>query len=98
GTRATHDDFLGKRFKAVLIRTGLRQKGFYALRHTCFTIACECDWQAARAILGHVDSTVSSEYVERIADHRLHKVVAYLHSWLFGAPNASTLLPLHAAV
>jgi integrase len=101
--RLTHDDQVAKLFKALLRRTGLQRtrRGFYSLRHTCMTIGCEADWQAARAILGHVDNTISSEYVERISEQRLLNVVSHLRSWLFTPPQepeAPTILPMTQAV
>ena len=66
---------------AKLHRPGL---GFYALRHGFETIAGgSCDQVAVNFIMGHVDSSMASEYRERIDDERLQAVVDHVRDWLY---------------
>ncbi|MCE3018591.1 MAG: tyrosine-type recombinase/integrase [Pirellula sp.] len=65
-------------------------KSFYTLRHTFQTIGDETkDFVAVSALMGHVDSTISGHYRERISDERLQAVTEHVHDWLFPpAPKA----------
>jgi len=69
-------------------KTGKRRR--YTLRHTFQTIGDETkDFVAVSALMGHVDSTISGHYRERISDERLQAVTEHVHDWLFPpAPKA----------
>ena len=63
-------------------------RNFYTLRHTHRTIAdAACDQRASGYIMGHVDESMASHYVERIADERLLRVSETVRTWLFGTPR-----------
>lgn len=75
----------GKLMKSV----GVHRKGigFYTLRHIFETVAGGCrDQVAVNLIMGHVDSSISATYRERIDDHRLRVVVDHVRDWLFAEP------------
>jgi integrase len=60
------------------------KKSFYTLRHTFQTIGDETkDFVAVSALMGHVDSTISGHYREKISDERLKAVTDHVHDWLF---------------
>lgn len=62
---------------------------FTTLRHTFQTIGKESgDYIATRAIMAHVDESISATYRERVSDKRLLKVTEYIRSWLFGSEVA----------
>jgi integrase len=64
---------------------GGNRRNFYALRHTFETVAgASRDQVAVNAIMGHVDSSMSGVYRERIDDERLRAVADYVRKWLFG--------------
>jgi integrase len=57
--------------------------GFYWLRHTFLSIAEETkDFEAARAIMGHIDATITGQYRSRVSDERLEAVSEYVRRWL----------------
>ena len=59
-------------------------RAFYALRHTFQTIGEDSgDLISVKAIMGHVDNSMSGTYRERISDERLRKVTDHLRAWLF---------------
>ncbi len=63
-------------------------RSFYTLRHTHRTIGdAACDQRASGYIMGHVDPSMASHYVERIADERLLHVTETVRTWLFGTPK-----------
>jgi len=79
-------DALGQEFQKVIRRLGLKRPriGFYALRHTFETIAgATTDQIAVNAIMGHIDSSMSGLYRERIDDERLRRVTDHVRQWLF---------------
>jgi integrase len=60
------------------------KKSFYTLRHTFQTIGDETkDFIAVSALMGHVDSSISGHYREKISDERLKAVTDHVHDWLF---------------
>jgi integrase len=62
-------------------------RNFYTLRHTHRTIGdAACDQRASGYIMGHVDPSMASHYVEHIADERLLRVTGTVRTWLFGVP------------
>ena len=64
------------------------RRSFYSLRHTFETIAGDSlDQVATGAIMGHVDSSMSANYRERISDARLQAVAEHVRTWLFGTPG-----------
>jgi integrase len=57
--------------------------GFYWLRHTFLTIAEETkDFEACRAVMGHIDARVTGQYRSMVSDERLIVVSDYVRSWL----------------
>ena len=82
----TSDSPISKEFRKLLdvlkiYRPGL---GFYALRHTFETVAGETlDRVSVDFIMGHVDTSMSAAYRERISEDRLRDVVNVVHRWLF---------------
>jgi integrase len=85
------DDAVSKAMRKLLRKLGINgRRNFYALRHGTETIGGEAkDPVALNALMGHVDSTMSANYRERISDGRLLAVTNHIHGWLFGAttPN-----------
>ena len=64
-----------------------KRKSFYTLRHTFQTVGDETkDFVAVKALMGHVDGTISDDYREQISDDRLRAVTDHVHDWLF-PPN-----------
>lgn len=78
---------LSREFKKLLDATGIYRDGlgFYCLRRGFQTIAEEAGETATKYIMGHVDSSMSAQYRQRISDDRLRAVVDHVHEWLFGA-------------
>jgi len=59
--------------------------GFYWLRHTLLTVGEETkDFEALRAIMGHIDASMSGQYREGVSAERLTAVSDYVRGWLFG--------------
>jgi integrase len=57
--------------------------GFYWLRHTFLTIAEETkDFEACRAVMGHIDARVTGQYRSMVSDERLIAVSEYVKNWL----------------
>jgi integrase len=75
----------GKLMRAT--QTHLVGRGFYALRHTFRTVADEVgDRRAVDLIMGHENGQdISTQYVERIGDDRLRRVVEHVRAWVFPA-------------
>ena len=82
----TPADALGQEFAKLLKALGLKRPrvSFYAIRHGFQTIGEEVGETATRAIMGHVDASMSALYRERISDRRLRTVTDHVHDWLFG--------------
>ena len=58
-------------------------QGFYAIRHTFQTVAGGAiDEEAVDYVMGHVNDSISAEYIEDFDDHRLYRVVNYVRDWL----------------
>jgi len=84
--KGTTDNPVTKEFRKLLDKLILHQPGlgFYALRHTFETVAGETrDQVAVDHIMGHVDTSMSATYRERIGDDRLRDVVEHVKTWLF---------------
>lgn len=83
-------DALSQRFGKLLRKlkiNGRRGLGIYTLRHTFQTIGGDAkDPDAVSAIMGHVDSSMSGLYRERIADERLEAISDCVRRWLFRNP------------
>lgn len=95
GNRWGHSDKadspVSKQFRKLLDDLGLHRRGigFYTLRHVFQTIAGDSrDPDAVRAIMGHVDSSMSGEYREGIPDARLRDCVNVVRRWLFPRKGA----------
>jgi len=57
---------------------------FYALRHTFRTIADETgDATAIRTVMGHVDNSVESHYINHISDERIKRVCEHVREWFY---------------
>jgi integrase len=80
-------DGIGLEFGKVMRSTKTYQpgRGFYALRHTFRTVADEVgDRLAIDLIMGHENARdMGSQYVERIGDERLQRVVEHVRAWAF---------------
>jgi integrase len=77
---------IAKCFRSLCIETGnhIKGRGFYGLRRTCETIGSEAkDQIALDHIMGHIDSTMSGIYRQRISDERLEAVSEVIRDWLF---------------
>lgn len=77
---------IAKCFRQLCVDTGLHIKGrgFYGLRRTCETIGSEAkDQIALNHIMGHVDSSMSGVYRQRVGDDRLEAVSEVIRGWLF---------------
>jgi len=87
-SRYTKRDLIGTRFAKLLKELGINRRkglGFYTMRHTFETIGGESkDQVAVNAIMGHVDSSMSAVYRERISDERLMAVTETVREWLWG--------------
>ncbi|QDU55690.1 tyrosine-type recombinase/integrase [Aeoliella mucimassa] len=84
------DSPLSQRFRKLLEDANSYRHGisFYVLRHVFQTIAGDSrDPDAVRAIMGHIDNTMSGEYRERIPDDRLRGCVNVVRAWLFPNPK-----------
>jgi integrase len=83
-------DAIGQRFNKVLCDLGLKRPrlGFYGLRHGFETVAGEGgDQIAVDAVMGHEPPGMAANYIERIGDDRLSRVVNHVRQWLFGDPS-----------
>ncbi len=84
-------DKLTIRFRRLLQLTDLYSKGlgFYTLRHTFQTVGDDArDPLATSHIMGHIDSSISGQYRERISDERLLAVSNHVHRWLYGVKSS----------
>lgn len=83
---------ISKEFKKVAAAAGIART-FYDLRHTFRTIAGGAkDVEAIRAIMGHVNEHVESDYIELIDDARLNAVTDHVRSWLYPVPVKAGIL------
>ncbi|MDA1055201.1 MAG: tyrosine-type recombinase/integrase [Planctomycetota bacterium] len=82
---------LSREFKKLLDDTKLYRDGlgFYCLRRGFQTIGEEAGETATKFIMGHVDTSMSAQYRQRIGDDRLQAVVDHVRGWLFGAEGVS---------
>jgi len=79
-------DSVAQECRKLLNELGLKRGrlNFYALRHTFQTIGeRSADLPAVKAIMGHVDDSMSGVYREGFSDDRLKKVTDTVHAWLF---------------
>jgi integrase len=83
--RVVFTDGVGQEFRKLLVNLRLKKRGsFYNLRHTFRTEATAVnDRDAADLVMGHVDSTMAANYVERFPESRLHAVVNAVRCWLW---------------
>ena len=82
------DNPVSKQFRAFLEKLGLNgRRNFLALRHGFRTIGRGAkDREAIDALMGHVDETMASHYIEDgLPDERLQTVVEHVRAWLFGS-------------
>ena len=89
-------DAVGLEFGKLLRRLGIngrRGLGFYSLRHTFATIGLQTgDRDAVKAIMGHVENDVLSEYDEEgPSAERLIAIVEHVRRWVFGANKANNM-------
>lgn len=77
-------DSVGGEFKKLLKSLDINgNRGFYSLRHVCQTIGDDAkDPIATKAVMGHVDDSMSGEYREGVSDERLRAVVGTVRNWL----------------
>jgi integrase len=81
---------VSQRTTSALKRLGFHRAGmsFYWLRHTFNTVAEQTgDQIAVRAIMGHVDDSMSANYRHEISDDRLRAVTDHVRRWLFESEN-----------
>jgi integrase len=74
-------------FIRLLTNAKIKQRGFYAIRHTFQTIGEGAhDLAAVQAIMGHAPASgdMSAAYRERIDDTRLVAVTEHVRKWLLG--------------
>lgn len=86
----TPDSPIAKEFAklATALKIHKHGRGFYGLRHTFQTVAEECrDIVAVAAIMGHIDTSMSAHYRERISDERLRAASDTVRAWLFASPK-----------
>jgi integrase len=80
------NDPIGLSFRRLLERLDLQRAGlgFATLRHVFQTVAeGSRDFPSVKAIMGHVDDSISETYRETISDERLRAVVDCVRAWLF---------------
>lgn len=90
---SSKDNPVSQEFKKVAKSAGIRggYKTFYTLRHTFQTIGDETkDFVAVSMLMGHVDSSISGHYREKISDERLKAVVDHVHAWLYPPAKKAT--------
>lgn len=77
---------LSEKMKRLLRKLKLYRPGLDmgALRHTFQTVGDEASPLATRAIMGHVDGSMSGNYRESISDEKLRLVTDHIRQWLFG--------------
>jgi integrase len=86
-------DALGQEFGKVVDKLGLKRsrRSFYALRHGFETVAGEtADQIVVDVIMGHKIKGMAGNYIERIDDGRLRRVVEHVRQWLFAEPAGNT--------
>jgi integrase len=89
-------DALGQEFAKVVAKLELKRsrRSFYALRHGFETVAGEtADQIAVDVIMGHKIKGMAANYIERVRDDRLQRVVEHVRQWLFAdapAPDGDT--------
>ncbi len=84
---------ISQRTTSALKRLGLHSAGmsFYWLRHTFNTVAEQTgDQVAVRAIMGHVDDSMSANYRHEISEDRLRAVTDHVRQWLFELDGSTT--------
>ncbi|MEZ6093176.1 MAG: hypothetical protein R3C03_02910 [Pirellulaceae bacterium] len=60
------------------------------MRHTLLTVGEETkDFEAVRAIMGHIDASISGQYREGVSSNRLESVCDVVRQW-FIAGNVRT--------
>ncbi len=82
------DSPVAKSFRVLLDSLGIdRHRNFLALRHGFRTVARGArDREAVDSLMGHVDESMASHYIEDgLPDDRLKNVTDFVRSWLFGA-------------
>jgi integrase len=80
------NDPIGLTFRRLLARLKLQREGlgFATLRHVFQTVAERSrDFPAVKAVMGHVDDSISEKYREQIDDDRLRATVDCVRVWLF---------------
>lgn len=80
-------DLIGRRFRVLQQKVGCWRegRGHYGLRHSCRTVLDELmDPVVAGIIMGHVDESTASNYIQRIDNSRFEKAAEHLRSWLLG--------------
>ena len=80
------NDPIGLAFRRLLVTLKLNREGlgYATLRHIFQTIGEQSlDFPAVRAIMGHVDDSISDVYREDFM-HRLKAVTETVHLWLYG--------------
>jgi integrase len=82
---------LSREFKKLIVETGIYRDGlgFYSLRHGFQTIGEEAGETATKYVMGHIDSSMSAQYRQRISDERLKAVTDHVREWLFGLEGSS---------
>ncbi len=85
----THTDAVQNLFRKLLVKLDINGgRNFYAIRHTFLTVAEQTrEFPVVSSIMGHVDGSMAGRYREEITDAGLQKVVAHVHTWLFGTPG-----------
>jgi integrase len=88
-------DPVGNAMAKVIRTIGIDQYGlgFYALRHTFFTIGEACrDQKAIEFIMGHAPDSrdMSPHYREEFTRERLMAVTQYVHDWLYARPASQS--------
>lgn len=84
------NDPIGLSFRRLLASLKMQRPGlgFATLRHIFQTIGeGSRDFPAVRAVMAHVDDSISDHYREGVSDERLRSVTDCVHSWLFSKPK-----------
>jgi integrase len=64
------------------------QRGYGALRHTCYTIASRSLDRATRdKIVGHADASMAEHYLHEVEAERQRAVLEHVRRWLFFVPD-----------